>query len=113
MKKILLICLLSLVSFSAYSMLPPKHGTITITAAGATDRTQGNDETVTACTFLADSGNSGAVYLGNFNVTNSSGTSQGIKLNPGESLSNFSLSNIKFMYFAADNANDAVHFICS
>lgn len=113
MKKILLIGLLTLVSFSAYAMLPPKHGTITITASGATDRTQGTDLTVTACTFMADAGNAGAIYLGNFNVTNSSGVSQGMKFNPGESMSNFSLANLSHMYFAADNSNDTVHYLCN
>jgi len=90
-----------------------KHGTITVSASGATDRTQGSSVTANNCTLKSYSTNAGKVYLGSSTVTNVSGASQGIELGIGQAISNVSLSNLNQIYFAADNTNDKISYFCN
>ena len=90
-----------------------RHGTITVTGNGATDRVQGPDLSVNSCSFKAYATNAGRVYLGGSTVTNASGASQGLDLSLGEPLSNRTMSNLNTLYFAADTANDKIHYLCN
>lgn len=118
MKKLFSISLLigcliiSQLSF-AQTRRAPVNGTITIADVGATDRVQGPTLTVNACTFVAQTTNVGTVYFGGYQVTNASGALKGVALAAGASLSNISLDNINWAYFAADNAGDKIDYICN
>lgn len=90
-----------------------KHGTITITGDGATDRVQGPNVVANSCTFKARFNNADRIYIGGSTVTNSSGASQGTDLAIGEPLSNVTMTNLNTYYFAADSANDKISYICN
>ena len=89
------------------------NGKITVTAATSTSRTAGPDIKVSSCTFQAPSTNAGAVYLGGVTVTNASGTNIGVSIAAGGSYSNANMDNLLWVYFAADNANDVVRYVCN
>jgi len=90
-----------------------KHGTVTITGSGATDRTQGPNVSVNACPFKAYASNADKVYLGGSTVTNAAGASQGLPLSFGEGVSNVTLSNLNQVYFSTTTANDKVSYFCN
>ena len=113
-KKISLALLFFLTPALAFALYRPFiNGKITVTAAGATDRTAGPDIKVSSCTFQAPSTNTGAVYLGGVTVTNASGANIGVSISAGGSYSNANMDNLLWVYFAADNANDVVRYVCN
>ena len=115
MKKIFLnLIILMFVSLTAFALqIPPVNGNVTISASGATDRTQMTSLSVSSCTIQALTTNAGSVYVGGSTVTNSSGTNQGIKLIAGASLGSITVTNLNMIYVAADNAGDKVAYVCN
>ena len=89
------------------------NATVTITGAGATQRTQFPTNTVNFCTMKANSANAGTVYIGNATVTNASGTSVGFPLAAGDALNAIRVDNSNELYAAADNANDKISILCN
>lgn len=93
--------------------LTPTNGIVTITTATSTSRTQMTTLTATACTLQAKASNTGNIYLGGSTVTNSSGSNEGLLLEPGDTYSTVSLSNLNQVYVATDTANDKVKYFCN
>lgn len=87
---------------------PPKLFHVTITANGATDRTQLNDIDCSRLTLIAHPSNSGSIYWGDENVTNASGILMGVPAAAGEGVSDLPVSNSNQIYVSADTANDKV-----
>lgn len=90
-----------------------RAGRITVTANGATDRTQGPDIAVNSCTFRSLSSNGDIVYAGGSTVTNNSGANPGFPLGIGDGIGPVTLSNLNQIYFAADDANDKLAYFCN
>lgn len=115
MKKILCnLVLLLVISLSAFAIqIPPVNGNVTISADGATDRTQMTTLSVSSCTIQAPDTNSDPIYVGGSTVTNVSGTNPGIKLEAGAALSNITVSNLNMIFVAADSAGDKAAYVCN
>ena len=91
----------------------PINSVVTISSAGATDRTQLPNNNVHSCTLQASSTNLGNIYVGGNTVTNSIGSNEGIHLNPGDSFSSVTLTNSNQIFVAADNAGDQIKIFCN
>lgn len=101
------------INISSTSTITPSNGSISIASNGATDRYNGSDVAVTACTFQSSTANTDTVYFGGSTVTNSSGANQGISFSPGESISNVTLSNLNTVYFSSDSTSQTVFYFCN
>ncbi len=89
------------------------HDNVTVTGAGATDRTQFPTHLVSFCTIRAYPSNAGTVYVGASTVTNASGSSRGFPLAAGDALASIRVDNSNELYGAADNANDKISILCN
>lgn len=90
---------------------PPKHATVDIPANGATDRTQLPNFECSSVTIQADPANTGAIFIGDSTVTNAGGTNPGIKLDPGDSLSNVAAQNLNWFFAATATAGNNVIYL--
>lgn len=96
----------------AETVRPPVNANVNISSNGAAARTQMPDLAVSECTLQALSGNAGIIYVGGSTVTNAAGVNKGIALAAGSSIGSVGVSNLNWIYVAADTANDDVAYLC-
>lgn len=95
------------------SSIDPVNEIIDLPSAGVTARVQLTNRNVNSCTLQAPMSNSGAIYVGGPQVTNSLGVKEGIRINPGEGFGPISIVNSNLLFVSTDSPGNDVKLFCN